>query len=53
MSTSIQLDPETEALLSRLAHTQHRTKSDVLREAVRRLAEDARTKKLSKAPTLL
>lgn len=39
MPTSVRLDTETEALLRRLARTSGRTKSDVLREALVRLAE--------------
>ncbi len=40
MPTSVRLDTETEALLRRLARTSGRTKSDILREAVVRLAEE-------------
>jgi len=39
MPTSVRLDPETEALLKRLARRSGRSKSAVLREAVRRMAE--------------
>jgi len=40
MPTSVRLDTQTEALLRRLAQSSGRTKSDVLREAVVRLAEE-------------
>ena len=40
MPTSVRLDTETEALLRQLARTSGRTKSDILREAVVRLAEE-------------
>jgi hypothetical protein len=40
MPTSVRLDTETETLLRRLARTSGRTKSDILREAVVRLAEE-------------
>ena len=43
MSTSVRLDPETEALLKRLARRSGRTKSDMLREALHRLAEEEKT----------
>ena len=39
MPTSVRLDAETDMLLRRLARTSGRTKSDILREAVVRLAE--------------
>ncbi len=38
MPTSVRLDPETEALLRRLARSSGRTKSEVIREALHRLA---------------
>ncbi|MGI9304584.1 MAG: ribbon-helix-helix protein, CopG family [Gammaproteobacteria bacterium] len=38
MPTSVRLDVDTEALLARLARTSGRTKSDVLREALVRMA---------------
>ena len=44
MPTSVRLDPETEALLNRLAQTHRRTKSDILREALHRLAQDEHAK---------
>ena len=43
MPTSVRLDPETEALLKRLAHSSGRSKSEVIREALHRLAEEARS----------
>ncbi len=43
MATSVRLDPETEALLKRLARRSGRTKSDMLREALFRLAEEEQT----------
>ncbi|HET7131784.1 MAG TPA: ribbon-helix-helix protein, CopG family [Gammaproteobacteria bacterium] len=39
MPTSVRLDPETEAVLKRIAKRSGRSKSDVLREAVHRLAD--------------
>jgi len=39
MPTSVRLDPETELLLRRLARRSGRSKSDVLREALHRMAE--------------
>ncbi len=53
MTHSVQLDPETEALLNRLAHTQHRTKSDVLRKAVHRLTQDEQAKETDHDPYAL
>ena len=38
-SASVRLDPETESLLDRLVRSRRTTRSDVLREALRRLAE--------------
>jgi predicted DNA-binding protein len=38
MPTSVRLDPETESLLRRLARTSGRTKSEVIREALQRMA---------------
>ncbi|MBA3563718.1 MAG: ribbon-helix-helix protein, CopG family [Gammaproteobacteria bacterium] len=43
MPTSVRLDPETEALLKRLARRRGRTKSEVIREALRRLSEEPAT----------
>ena len=39
MPTSVRLDARTEALLVRLARMRGRSKSDVIREAVKRLAD--------------
>ena len=41
MPTSVRLDPETELLLRRLAQRSGRSKSDVIREALNRLAEES------------
>lgn len=41
MPTSVRLDPETEALLARLARSRSETKSAVLRTALLRLAQDS------------
>jgi predicted DNA-binding protein len=38
MPTSVRLDPETEALLRRLARSSGRTKSEIIREALQRMA---------------
>ena len=40
MAMSLRLDPETEALLERLAKTRGRTKSDILRDALHRVADE-------------
>ncbi len=50
MPTSVRLDPETEALLDQLAQTRRRTKSDILREALRRLAQDEQVKEVDDGP---
>ncbi len=42
MPTSVRLDPETEALLKRLARSSGRTKSEVIREALHRMSDEAR-----------
>jgi predicted transcriptional regulator len=39
MPTSVRLDPETEQLLKRLARRSGRSKSEVLRDALNRMAE--------------
>ena len=39
MPTSVRLDPKTEALVARLARKTRRTKSEVIRAAIARLAE--------------
>ncbi len=41
MPTSVRLNPETEALLKRMARTSGRTKSEVIREALHRMSEEA------------
>jgi len=41
MPTSVRLDSETEALLRRLASTKGQTKSEILREALHRLASES------------
>jgi hypothetical protein len=41
MATSVRLDTKTEAVLRRIAWRMSRTKSDVLREAILRMAESA------------
>ena len=41
MPTSVRLDPETEALLRKLANTSGRTKSEVIREALHRMSVEA------------
>lgn len=38
MATSVRLDPKTEAVLRRVARRTGRTKSDVLRDAIMRMA---------------
>lgn len=40
MPTSIRLDPGTEQIVRRIAYRTRRTKSEVIRDAIRRLAED-------------
>jgi len=40
MPTSVRLDPDTEALLKRLARRSGRSKSEVLREALHRMAAE-------------
>lgn len=42
MPTSVRLDPETEALLKRLARSSGRTKSEVIREALHRMSGEER-----------
>lgn len=43
MPTSVRLDPKTEAVVRRLARQTHRTKSEVIREAIARMAEEGNT----------
>jgi len=47
MPTSVRLDPETEALLRKLARTSGRTKSEVIREALHRMSEEASANQLT------
>jgi predicted DNA-binding protein len=42
MPTSVRLDPETEALLRKLARTSGRTKSELIREALHRMFAETR-----------
>ena len=53
MPTSVRLDTETETLLRRLARTSGRTKSDILREAVVRLAEEQAASSSADSPYTL
>ena len=53
MPTSVGLDTETDALLRRLARTSGRTKSDILREAVVRLAEEREAASSADSPYAL
>ena len=53
MPTSVRLDPETNALLNQLAKIHCRTKSDILREALRRLAQDEQVKDVDNGPYAL
>jgi Arc/MetJ-type ribon-helix-helix transcriptional regulator len=41
--TSIRLDPSSEQIVRQVAHRTRRTKSEVIRDAIRRLAEDTPT----------
>ena len=43
MPTSVRLDPETELLLKRLARRSGRSKSEILRDALDRMAERSAT----------
>ncbi len=43
MPTSVRLDPKTEAVVRRLARQTRRTKSEVIREAIARMAEEGDT----------
>ena len=53
MPTSVRLDSETEALLNRLAQTQRRTKSEILREAVHRMAQHQQANEAEQGPYAL
>ena len=50
MPISVRLDPETESLLNRLARVRQRTKSDILREALHRLAQDEQAREAELSP---
>ncbi len=50
MPTSVRLDPETESLLNRLARTRQQTKSDILREALHRLAQAEQAEEADYSP---
>lgn len=50
MPTSVRLDSETEALLNRLARNHRRTKSDIIREALHRLAQNEQVKEVNNGP---
>lgn len=39
MPTSVRLDPQTETLIGRLAKRRHKTKSEIIREAISILAQ--------------
>ncbi len=41
MPTSVRLDPKSEAIVRRIAHVTGRTKSEVIREAIAGLADEA------------
>jgi hypothetical protein len=53
MPTSVRLDPETETLLEQLARIHQRTKSEIMREALRRLALDTQVKDVDNEPHTL
>lgn len=53
MPGSIQLDAETEALLDQMAQTQRRAKTDILREAMQRFAQEEQTRAAEKPYDLL
>jgi len=50
MPVSVRLDPKTEELVARLARKKGRTKSEVIRQAIRVLAESQDTGKKSLRP---
>lgn len=50
MPISVRLDPETQALLGKLARASGRTKSDVLREALRHLARSQSADAAERSP---
>lgn len=43
MPTSVRLDPETEALLNKMARSSDRSKSEIIRKALHRMAEETRS----------
>lgn len=43
MPTSVRLDPKTEAVVRRVSRQTRRTKSEVIREAIARMAEGVNT----------
>ena len=53
MTTSVRLDPESEAILERLATMQGRTKSDVLRDALHLAAAEASNQQNINGPASL
>ena len=53
MPTSVRLDPEMETLLEQLARIHWRTKSEIMREALRRLAQDTQVKDVDNEPYAL
>ncbi len=48
MPTSVRLDSKTETVVRRLARQTRRTKSEVIREAIARLAEEGNTARPSR-----
>lgn len=50
MPTTVRLDPETESLIKRLAKKTGRTKSQVIRDAIRTLAESEDSGKVTGGP---
>ena len=50
MPTTVRLDPETEALVNRVAKKTGRTKSQVIRDAIKALATSANTGRAPKGP---
>jgi len=50
MPTSVRLDAKTESLVRRLAHTTGRTKSQVIRDAIVKLAESEGRARPAKTP---
>lgn len=50
MPTTVRLDPETESLIKRLARKTGRTKSQVIRDAIRALAKSEDGGKATRGP---